>query len=120
MENTKQWLEELAKTIDSKDAKGFSEYITEDGEFRFGNAEPVKGRKAIVDYVAAFFNMIGSSEHHIINFWDCNEHIIWEGKVIYTRLDGKKVEVNFTNIFYMKGNLIERYLIFIDNSPLFA
>lgn len=120
MTNTKSWLEGLGKTIDSRDAKKFSEYITEDGIFRFGNQPDVKGRKAIEDYVAAFFSMIGGSQHEVINHWDNGDHIIWEGMVHYTRKDGKKVDVNFTNIFYMKGDLIERYLIFIDNTPLFA
>ncbi len=120
MQDTQTWLLEIGKTIDAKDAKGFSEFITENGSFRFGNADAVIGRKAIEDYVAAFFGMIGSSKHEVLNCWNSNEGIVWEGKVTYTRLDGKVVPVNFTNIFYMKGDLIERYLIFIDNTPLFA
>jgi hypothetical protein len=120
MQDTKTWLMKIGNTIDSKDAKGFSEFCTEGGEFRFGNAEHVTGRKAIEDYVAAFFGMIGSSKHEVLNFWFSNEGIVWEGRVTYTRLDGKVVPVNFTNIFYMQGVLIERYLIFIDNTPLFA
>lgn len=120
MRNTKAWLEEIGKSIDSKDAIGFSEYITEGGSFRFGNQPEVTGRKAIEDYVTAFFGMIGSSKHEIVNHWDNGDHVIWEGKVTYTRLDGKVVPVNFTNIFYMNGDLIEKYNIYIDNTPLFA
>ncbi len=120
MQDTKAWLMNIGKTIDAKDAKGFSEFCTDNGEFRFGNAESVTGRKAIEDYVAAFFGMIASSKHEVLNYWNSNEGIVWAGRVTYTRLDGKVVPVNFTNIFYMNGSLIERYLIFIDNTPLFA
>lgn len=120
MQDIKTWLAGIGETIDAKDAKKFSEYIAENGEFRFGNAESVFGRKPIEDYVAAFFEMIGSSAHEVLNFWENKEGIVWEGRVTYTRLDGKVVPVNFTNIFYMKGDLVERYLIFIDNTPLFA
>jgi len=120
MQDAKAWLENIGKTIDAKDAKGFSEFCTEDGEFRFGNAETVTGRKNIEDYVAAFFGMIGSSSHEVLNYWENADGIVWEGRVTYTRLDGKVVPVNFTNIFYMDGELIKRYLIFIDNTPLFA
>ncbi|MBZ0203812.1 MAG: nuclear transport factor 2 family protein [Ignavibacteria bacterium] len=120
MEDTKNWLEKIGKSIDAKDAKGFSEFITDSGSFRFGNQPEVIGRKAIEDYVAAFFGMIGSSEHEIVNFWDSGVHVIWEGRVTYTRLDEKVVPVNFTNIFYMKDGLIEKYNIYIDNTPLFA
>lgn len=118
--NRKEWLEKLGGVIDAKDSELFSQYFTEDGIFRFGNAEPVKGRKAVADYVAAFFGMIKSSEHKVVNFWEQNDNIIWQGEVDYTRLDGNKVKVHFTNIFYMKGTLIDQYLIYIDNTPLFA
>lgn len=116
----KQWLEKIGQIIDAKDAKGFSELITEDGIFRFGNAPEVRGRKAIEDYVAAFFGMIKSSSHKVLNHWESGAGVVWEGQVEYTRLDGKKVTVNFCNVFYMKDDLIEKYLIFIDNAPLFA
>src|SRR5688572_4897300 len=120
MKDTKNWLTAIGNTIDAKDAKGFSEYITEEGIFRFGNQPEVKGRKAIEDYVTAFFGMIKGSEHEIVNYWDDGKHVVWEGKVTYTRTDDKKVTVNFTNIFDMNGELVENYKIYIDNTPLFA
>ncbi len=115
-----QLIEDIAKSIDSKDAKKFSEYITEDGTFRFGNAEPVQGRKNIEDYVAYFFSMIKRSEHKVVELWDEGKNIIWQGEVRYTRLDEKKVTVNFVNIFNMKEDMITDYFIYIDNTPLFA
>lgn len=118
--DTKAWLTEIGKTIDGKDSAGFADFLTEDGIFRFGNQPEVKGRKAVTDYVEAFFNMIKSSSHEIVNFWNSGSNVIWEGRVHYTRLDGRKVDVNFCNLFYMKGDLIKQYLIFIDNTPLFA
>ena len=116
----KAWLTSIGKTIDAKDSAGFANYLTEDGIFRFGNQPDVKGRKAVADYCAAFFNMIKSSEHEIVNFWNSGSNVIWQGTVHYTRLDGKKVDVNFCNLFYMNGELIDQYLIYIDNTPLFA
>lgn len=113
-------IEEISKAIDAKDAKKFSEFITEDGIFRFGNAEDVKGRKQIEDYVAAFFKMIKGSSHKIVNLWDTGDRIIWQGEVEYKRLDEKEVTVKFVNIFHMEGDMISDYLIYIDNTPLFA
>ncbi len=120
MENVKAWIEKIGNAIDAKDSEGFANFITEDGIFRFGNQPEVKGRKAIADSVAAFFGMIKKSEHRIVNVWDNGNAIVWQGEVTYTRLDDKIVPVNFTNIFYMKENLISDYLIYIDNTPLFA
>jgi len=118
--DTKAWLTGIGNTIDAKDSAGFANYLTGDGIFRFGNQPDVKGRKAIADYVEAFFKMIKSSRHEIVNFWQSGDCIIWQGKVTYTRLDDRIVPVNFCNIFYMKGELIAQYLIYIDNTPLFA
>jgi hypothetical protein len=64
--------------------------------------------------------MISGSSHETVNFWDTGDHIIWEAIVTYTRKDDKKVTVNFANIFDMKGDLVDKYKIYIDNTPLFA
>ncbi|MFA5012759.1 MAG: nuclear transport factor 2 family protein [Ignavibacteria bacterium] len=116
----KEWLEKIGDIIDAKDSAGFSNLLTEDGIFKFGNADEVKGRKKVEEYVAAFFNMIKGSQHKVVNFWEQGDSVVWQGEVLYTRLDGKQVNVNFCNIFYMKDDLIEKYLIYIDNTPLFA
>lgn len=118
--DTKQWLESIGKSIDSMDANRFAEFLTDDCTFRFGNQPDVSGKKAVTEYVAAFFKMIGGSKHKVVDYWTRNDSVVWQGEVLYTRLDGKKVNVNFTNIFLMNGNLIKDYLIYIDNTPLFA
>jgi SnoaL-like domain len=88
--------------------------------FCFGNQEAVKGKKAIGDYVAQFFKMIKASEHKVLNFWEGNNSIVWQGEVTYTRLDNRKVTINFVNVFYTADGLVRDYLIYIDNAPLFA
>jgi hypothetical protein len=118
--DTKAWLEKIGHTIDAKDSEGFASFMTEGGIFRFGNQPDVVGRKATADYVAAFFGMIKSSKHEIVNIIEEKNVIVWQGKVTYTRLDERIVPVNFCNIFYMKDGLIDQYLIYIDNAPLFA
>lgn len=118
--NRKEWLVKIGDIIDAKDSIGFANLLTEDGIFKFGNAVEVKGRQNVADYVAAFFNMIKGSQHKVVNCWEQGENVIWQGEVLYTRLDGKQVNVNFCNIFYMKDDLIDKYLIYIDNTQLFA
>jgi ketosteroid isomerase-like protein len=116
----KKWLESIGKSIDSMNADNFVQYLTDDCTFRFGNQPDVKGKIATRDYVAGFFKLIGGSEHKLINFWTADNTVVWQGEVLYTRLDGNKVSINFVNIFYMNNELIKDYLIYIDNSPLFA
>jgi ketosteroid isomerase-like protein len=116
----KKWLESIGNSIDSMDADNFAQFLTDDCIFRFGNQPDVNGKTAIRDYVAEFFQMIGGSKHKVIDYWTRDNTIVWQGEVLYTRLDGKKVSVNFVNIFHMEVNLIKDYLIYIDNTPLFA
>ena len=47
MNNAKSWVESIGRSIDAKDAKGFSEFITETGSFRFGNQPEVRAEKPL-------------------------------------------------------------------------
>ncbi|MFA5405303.1 MAG: nuclear transport factor 2 family protein [Ignavibacteria bacterium] len=117
---TRQWLESIGDSIDSLDANKFVQFLTEDCTFRFGNQPEVIGKNETRDYVAAFFKMISGSKHKVVDFWTRDNSVVWQGEVLYTRLDGKQVTVNFVNIFHLRENLVKDYLIYIDNSPLFA
>ncbi|MDD5361927.1 MAG: nuclear transport factor 2 family protein [Ignavibacteria bacterium] len=115
-----KWIESIGKAIDSLDADKFVEFLSDDCVFRFGNQPEVNGKIPTRDYVAGFFGMIGGSAHKVLDFWEKGNTVVWQGEVTYTRLDGKKVDVGFVNIFHLNGSLIEDYLIYIDNAPLFA
>jgi ketosteroid isomerase-like protein len=114
------WWNSLLATIDGKRARDFAHFLTDDGEFRFGNQPAVHGREGIEAYVAAFFGMIGRSRHEIERTWNDGDTRVCQGHVTYTRLDGSTLTVPFANVFYMRGDRIARYLIFIDNGALFA
>lgn len=114
------WWRRLMDSIDAKDTAGFVAFLTDDCEFRFGNAEPVRGKAAIAAAVDGFFGTIRASRHSIAHTWTDATTRVCEGTVRYTRLDGSEVTVPFVNVFYMGGERIERYLIYIDNAPLYA
>lgn len=115
----KAWLENIGRIIDSMDAEGFAALMTENGTFRFGNMPPVVGRANIAETVRQFWSMIKNSENHeVIDFWEKPGSVVWQGSVLYTRMDGRQVKVQFTNIFHLDGDLIQDYLIYIDNGPL--
>jgi len=40
--------------------------------------------------------------------------------VTYTRHDGTNLTLPFVNVFAMRGDLIQDYLIYIDATPLYA
>ena len=114
------WWGSLFAAIDGKRAQEFAEFLTHDGEFRFGSQSAVHGQANVAAYVAAFFGMIGGSRHELLRTWDAEDTTVCEGLVHYTRLDGSQVTIPFVNVFYLRDNKIARYLIYIDNGPLFA
>ena len=110
----------LFAAIDARDADAFVAFITEDGEFRFGNAPPVVGRAAIRAAVAGFFQAIGGCRHRLLGSWTGSGSAVCEGQVTYTRHDGSTLTVPFVNVFALRGGLIQSYRIYIDNGPLFS
>lgn len=117
---TREWWNRLFESIDSKNTQGFLDFLTGDAEFRFGSAPGVHGREAIAAAVNGFFGAIAASRHRMIRSWEDADSAVCEGEVTYTRLDGSKVALPFTNVFYLRDGKVARYLIYIDQSPLFA
>jgi hypothetical protein len=114
------WTTELFRSIDAKDTRRFVGFLTEDGQFRFGNAPPALGRQAIASLLDGFFASIKSLSHDVAKTWTVPDHVICEGTVTYTRHDGSTLSVPFVDVFVMQGKLIKDYLIYIDASQLYA
>ena len=114
------WLEELFSAIDAKDADAFAQFLTPDAGFRFGNAEEVRGRDAIRESVAGFFESIKGLEHSVHHAWRDADRVACSGEVTYTRHDGSRITLPFADVFEMSGGRIRRYLIYMDVGPLYA
>ena len=110
----------LFKTIDEMDPDEFAEFITEDGTFVFGNAEPVTGRPAVREAVAGFYSTIKALQHEIGATWEGDDSLVAEGKVTYTRHDGSTITLPFVNVFRLQAELVRDYRIYIDIAPLYG
>lgn len=109
----------LFTAIDKSDTSTFLSYLTEDAIFRFANLPQVKGQTAIGEFLTGFFASIDHTKHSDIQVYPAGDHIFSTGKVTYTRLDGSTLSVPFCNEFIMKGDKIDKYHIFVDNSELY-
>lgn len=114
------WVQQVFAAVDAGDARRFAAAFAEDGQFRFGNAPVVVGRRAVEDAVAGFFASIRGCRHHLSRFWDGPGHCAMDGTVTYRRHDGRELTLPFANVFVMRGEAIAEYLIFVDVAPLFA
>jgi ketosteroid isomerase-like protein len=112
-------MKEIFEVIDRQDAKGFSEFFTEGGTFKFGNNPTVTGRQGIEAYVTEFFSSLESLSHDLIDEWDQKDDVISEVEVTYVRNDGKEVRLPAATIGRREGDLLRDYRIFMDVNPLF-
>jgi ketosteroid isomerase-like protein len=120
-----EWARKLYDTsVDKKDAVGFAAVFTDDAWLRFGNNEPVIGRKNIEAAIAGFFTMLASLKHSTAGIWSQGDALILQADVTYTRLDGGIVTVPAVTIMRLvaapKGPQVKRCQMFVDLAPLFA
>ncbi|MDQ3021195.1 MAG: nuclear transport factor 2 family protein [Bacteroidota bacterium] len=113
-------IESLFNDIDEMDADKFASYLDDDVSFRFGNAPTVVGKKAVRDAVDGFFKSIKGIAHKKLKMWLHPDSIIYQGIVTYTRHDGSKVTLPYLNLFFLNGEKIKEYLIYMDVNPLFV
>jgi SnoaL-like domain len=117
---TKTWLTDLFKSIDTMNTQSFAKNLSDNVIFRFGNAPAIQGRNAVLDTVDSFFKSIRGLHHEIAQSWIQADSVICHGMVTYTRHDGSTLAVPFANIFRLSGKLVSHYLIFVDVSALYA
>ncbi len=116
---TKEDIQGLFNAIDAFDTKTFASFLDEDAHFKFGNIPVIKGKDAIFEFVAGFFQAIKGIRHTNLESWELEGIRFVNGTVSYTRLDGSILTVNLSKTLKLKGSKIKEYLIFIDNSELF-
>jgi ketosteroid isomerase-like protein len=114
------WLQALLRAIDARDAEGFADFLTEDARLRFANAEPILGRPAIRTVIAGFFQAVAGLSHELEESWHLPGAVICRGEVTYRRLDGGALRVPFANVLKLRGEKVSEYLIYVDNSALWA
>ena len=114
-----QWVNDIFKSIDTKDTELFSNFLSDDVHFRFGNMPHTLGKSAVTDQVSYFFDSIKSLKHQITEFWSHNDSIICHGSVCYTRHDNSTLDIPFSNILKLHKDKIREYLIFVDVSELY-
>ncbi|MEV8378750.1 nuclear transport factor 2 family protein [Kribbella sp. NPDC056861] len=113
--------DKVFELVDDQRADEFAALFADGGRFVFGNNEALAGREAIAAGNRAFFAMIQSLSHEIVNAWVNGSTTVAETTVTYTRLDGRTVTVPAVSIWEVdEAGLITSYRIFVDLAPLFA
>ena len=111
----------IVAATDSADVGRLSQLVTDDVRLRFGSDEPTIGKEAMLSGAEAFFASIASIRHDIGALWTVGpDAVITEMTVHYERLDGSRLSLPCTDIFYLRDGLIADYRIYMDIAPVFA
>lgn len=115
-----QWLVEMFAAVDAFDVDTFLTFLSPDCEFRFANNPSLYGHDAIRGMLEGLFSAIKGVSHDDVEAWVTPDATICTGKVTYVRLNDTTLTVPFAVIFRLDHKLVRQYMIFVDNSQLFA
>jgi len=118
--NTDNYIKNMFGAVDAMDGAGLTAMMTGNAIFRFANMPAVEGRDAIKGFLDNFFSSIKGIAHDQLESWKVDDTRFATGMVTYTRHDDSKLQVPFSVILKMQGDLVHEYLIFVDASELYA
>ncbi len=109
---------ELYQAVDAMSIEKLGTFLAPDLRFQLGNFDSVKGKPAVLDANAAFFQIIADMAHTIDGIWSHNDDVFCKGHVHYTRLDNSKLTLPFATALHLKDDLIQDYQVYVDVTPL--
>jgi ketosteroid isomerase-like protein len=111
----------IIAATDAADVDRLSELVTDDVRLRFASDEPSIGKDRMLSGAEEFFASIASISHDIGALWSvAPDTVIAEMTVHYQRLDGRRLSLPCTDIFYLRDGLIADYRVYMDIAPVFA
>ena len=116
----RKWLERLFAGVDRAGVEGIRDSLCEDVAFRFGSYPAGESADAFAAAWAAMEPAIAGLSHEILEHWRIDDTVCCRGNVTYRRRDASEVTVPFCNLFTMRGDRIQRYLIYVDASEVFS
>ncbi|MDV2996895.1 MAG: hypothetical protein N4J56_006600 [Chroococcidiopsis sp. SAG 2025] len=117
---SQEWVREYFVTVDKLNVDNIIANFVENGQFRFGNAEPVVGKEAIRDALVKFFSAIKAMHHENVGLWLGDSSAVFEAEVTYTRQDGTTVTLPCVSILRFRDNFIYDFRMVMDAAPVFA
>jgi ketosteroid isomerase-like protein len=109
----------LFEAVDRKDTVSLTRLFADDIAFRFGNADVVEGRPAVVQTCDAFLAGLAGIRHEIEHLWQVDaDRVVAVMTVHYEKLDGGRHSLPCANTFRVRDGEVTDYRIYMDISPV--
>jgi SnoaL-like domain len=113
-----EWVWNYFRDVDSFDPNNVTKHYTENGQFRFANQEPVRGKEAIAQLLAEFYQNLQAMSHRNVGLWLGNNSAVFEAEVTFTRKDGSQLTLPAASIIRRSGELVYDFRMIMDVSPV--
>lgn len=115
---TAEWVWNYFRDVDSFDPDNVVQHYTEDGQFRFANQDPTRGKVAIAQLLAEFYQNLQAMSHRNVGLWLGNNSAVFEAEVTFTRKDSSQLTLPAASIIRRRGELVYDFRMIMDVSPL--
>ncbi len=115
---TADWVWNYFRDVDSFDPDNVVQHYTEDGQFRFANQEPARGKTAIAQLLAEFYKNLQAMSHRNVGLWLGDNSAVFEAEVTFTRKDGSQLTLPAASIIRRRGELVFDFRMVMDVSPV--
>lgn len=116
--NAQAFIESLYQAVDARSPERLAEFLHPEVNFRFANADAIRGKSAVLEANSGFFSSIEKMSHTIDSVCQQDDQVICNGQVDYIRLDGSAFSAQFATVLRVNSKLITDYLIYADVSGL--
>lgn len=113
------WYLNYLTVLDRKDLAAYGQLLADDVTLQMNNAEPTRGKAAVLEGLSHYWPSFGSIEHELLNLYGSDHSFVLEALNHYTRLDGSEVTlraVAFTD--RDESGRVTSVRLYTDTSPL--
>jgi ketosteroid isomerase-like protein len=111
----------LLAAVDNGDMAELAEFFDDDITFRFGSADRIDGKEAVLSTSEAFLGGLAAVRHEVENLWQVDtDRVVLTMTVHYDRTNGGKLSLPCANTVRFRDNRITEYQIYMDVNPVLA
>jgi hypothetical protein len=85
------WYLRYLDALDARDVARYGTFLAEACELRFNNADPVRGRDAVLGGLGQYWQSFAALEHELLNIYGSDRAFMLEALNHYRRHDGRAV-----------------------------
>lgn len=108
---------DLLRAADT-DIVAFFGFFTDGCGFRMGNADIVRGREDIQNWVATYLGSVAGMRHEILEAWSADDVTAVRVEVTYTMQNGAQFTLPAITRTRIRDGKVSEYLIFMHPSPV--